>query len=119
MRRAAGSFEKEATVRRRGTSRERARTQKERPNPRDSYFTVCQAVTGFLQYTTDKHLAKKNCAHQNGSAAAAADRARRATGNVVARYRPHGPRISIGLSDTEWKNRRPVIKTACLWETRR
>lgn len=48
-----------------------ARTHKKngRQNPRASYFTVCQAVRGFYNIT-DKHLAKKNCAHQNGSAAA-------------------------------------------------
>ncbi|KAF0762343.1 Uncharacterized protein FWK35_00034363 [Aphis craccivora] len=47
-----------------------ARTHKKngRQNPRASYFTVCQAVRGFYNIT-DKHLAKKNCAHQNGSAA--------------------------------------------------
>lgn len=47
-----------------------ARTHKKndgRQNPRASYFTVCQAVTGFYNIT-DKHLAKKNCAHQNGFA---------------------------------------------------
>jgi len=45
-----------------------ARTHKKngRQNPRASYFTVCQAVRGFYNIT-DKHLAKKNCAHQNGS----------------------------------------------------
>lgn len=49
-----------------------ARTHKKngRQNPRASYFTVCQAVRGFYNIT-DKHLAKKNCAHQNGSTAAA------------------------------------------------